>query len=71
MVRSTTIAARPLIAGTSAIGWVRSQLALKTGSFTWGSCVGGGVRDGEGVAVATGWRLGAAREATAGRGVGV
>ena len=66
-VRSTTIAARPLIWGISAIGWVRSQLALSTGTLTCGSWLGIGVGEGDGV----GFVVGADRAATDGCGVAV
>src|SRR2546428_13031043 len=51
------------------MGWVRSQLALNTGTLTCGSWDGRGARGGEGVAVGAGRALAAGRDATAGCGV--
>ena len=69
--KAEEIAARPLIDGTSAMGWVRSQLALNTGTLTCGNCDGRGGRDDEGVAVGVRWALAAGRDATAGGRVAV
>ena len=57
------IAARPLIDGVSAIGWLRSQLVLNTGTLTCGNWVGTAGRDGNVVAVGAGRALAAGRAA--------